>query len=48
VLLVNLFYFSCKPKAKEEPVAEDKPFYPIGAFIKEQLNKLDSTPLAVF
>ena len=47
ILLGNLFYFSCKSKAKEEPT-EDKPFYPIGAFIKEQLNKLDSMPLAVF
>lgn len=48
IFLGSLFYLSCKSKSKQETAEADKPFYPITAFIKDQLNKLDSTPLAVF
>jgi hypothetical protein len=51
VSVIFLFLISCGESStsnEAEPSKKDQAFYPTAAFIKEQVSKLDSLPLAVF
>ncbi|WP_336516059.1 hypothetical protein [Pollutibacter soli] len=48
-VLFSLLVFSCSSKVKEQKFTQkDAAFYPIEAFIKDELRKVDSLPIAVF
>lgn len=47
IFLPFLLFSACRPKSREEVAKQDVEFYPAANFIRAEIRKLDTIPLAV-